>query len=234
MQRLEPALNLFVEKKYLESWLLSGESLVLNKHPDFVERVQLALPFLSSAEKASASQARAEGSALAKMLEDRGVATTVAMRICANEDAEHRSRVRAAVEYFDSECAHGKTFANPGGFLVSLIAKGAPKSRETPRQVGAKIAGDPTVEVEIAYETYRNDVGKQQLEALSSAERAALVAHKRRELLTSSNRRTFEKMPPKAFEDHVHYMVRKELANQYAESYEAWRDHWAESARRVV
>ncbi len=48
MQRLEPALNTLVDKGYLESWLLSGESLYLNKKLDFGSRVQLALPFLSA------------------------------------------------------------------------------------------------------------------------------------------------------------------------------------------
>ena len=43
-------LNLFVEKGYLESWLLSGENLHVFKKPDFVSRVQFALPFLSACE----------------------------------------------------------------------------------------------------------------------------------------------------------------------------------------
>jgi plasmid replication initiation protein len=239
MQRLEPALNLFVEQGYLESWMLSGESLVLNKHEGFVERVQLALPFLSSCQKAPDAVA-AEAAALERMLEERGVAASVASRLCTNEDKEHRARVRAAIEYFDAECSAGKQFANPGGFIVSLVGKGVPQRARTVRQPSrvkaepppASAEADGELEAEMAYETYRNQVGVRRFAALDEDERAALIALKRRELLGSANRRTFEKMPPKAFDEHVRYMIRKELAGQYADSFERWSQAGRERARR--
>lgn len=243
MQRLEPALDLFVEKGYLESWIISGENLVVTKHENFVKRVQLALPFLSSCEPAPAPEA-VEAAQLERKLEDRGVAASVAVRLVAIDDKEHRARVRAAIEYFDAECAAGKEFANPGGFLVSLVAKGVPKRAKSPaRPARARAAADSPaaprpshsesdLELEMAYETYRNELGIRRFAALADGEREALVAHKRRELLASPNRSTYEKMPPKAFDEHVRYMVRKDLANQYADSFERWSSNWDGRGRR--
>jgi hypothetical protein len=101
----------------------------------------------------------------------------------ANEDAEHRARVRAALEYFDAECAAGKAFANPGGFIVSLVAKGVPKRPRAARAAGRTKSASPPepaatdvdLELEMAYEVYRNDVGTKRFAGLGESERTALL-----------------------------------------------------------
>lgn len=234
MQRLEPALNRFVEKGYLESWLLAGESLHLYKKPDFVSRVQLALPFLTACEPEGVPAARRE---LETLLVERGVAPSVAARLCRGDTEEARSRIDRAVQYFDAELAAGKTFANPGGFLVSLVGRDAPAEppkSSRPKAARGASAAQPAngssgnkpkpddFEVEFAYQNYLSDLGQRSYAELGELERQALVEGKREELLESAHRETYRKMPREKFEEHVVYMVRKDLSVLYAQPIEAW------------
>jgi hypothetical protein len=236
MQRVEPALNTLVEKGYLESWLLSGENLHFYKRPDFGSRVQLALPFLVAASPAG-DETTEELGELEKLLVERGVVPAVATRLCADDSPEHRDRIERAVRYLDAEIAQGKRFANPGGFLVSLVGRGTPVAPEepAPRRKTKKRSDPPspqrsrgeTYETEYAYQTYLNEVG---VKAYSSLEAPALeraIAEKRRELLSSEFEKTYRKMPDEAFDEHVRYMIRKDLAVAQAEPFETWVASWA-------
>jgi hypothetical protein len=239
MQRLEPALNTLVETGYLESWLLSGDQLYLNKKPDFGSRVQLALPFLSACEPVS-DAASDDIAVLERLLVERGVVAAVAARLCAEDTREQRGRIERAIRYLDGEVAAGKRFANPGGFLVSLVGRGAPtlpdEPTSRPRSQRAAQPGTPpranveSYEVEYAYQTYLNEVGVQQFKALSEKELDRLVAAKRRELLSSTKERTFRNMPTHAFDEHVRYMVRKDLATKHAVPFETWLTNWERPA----
>ena len=238
MQRLEPALNTLVEKGYLESWLLSGENLYVYKRPDFGARVQLALPFLAACEPAG-PDAGADMRILERLLVERGVVPAVSSRLCHDDTAEQRDRIDRAIRYLDGELALGKRFANPGGFLVSLIGRGAPNqsdrnastSRATPPVAASPQPTAPakprsTYEVEYAYQTYLNELGLRAYEALSPDELAKLVGEKREELLASSHEKTFRKMPATAFDEHVRYVIRKELAALKAVPFETWLSEW--------
>jgi hypothetical protein len=244
MQRLEPALNLFVEKGYLESWLLSGENLHVYRKPNFMTRVQLALPFLAAFEPTPDTDGSTVGSRLERLLAERGVAPSVAARLCEPDEPEQRARVERAIAYFDAEVASGKQFANPGGFLVSLVAKGTPadgrpeEARQRGKSADHAVAtpsarSSEPFEVEFAYQGYLNDTGLRRYNEIPERERQRLVDAKRRELLESTHRATFRKMPPDAFEEHVRYMVRKDLSVQYAEPFETWQTGWEDKITRV-
>lgn len=238
MQRIEPALDTLVEKGYLESWLLSGENLHLYKRPDFGSRVQLALPFLAALSPTAASSGSTMR-ALESLLVERGVVAAVAARLCSVDTPEHRARIESAIHYLDGEIAQGKRFANPGGFLVSLVGRGVPlqnddvsrsgsarKRKESPAAAPSKTKHD-TYELEYAYQTYLNEVGVQRYNDLTSAELDRALARKKRELLASEHERTYRNMPPEAFDEHVRYMIRKELAVQHAEPFEEWTAAWS-------
>lgn len=244
MQRLEPALNTLVEKGYLESWLLSGENLYVYKRPDFGARVQLALPFLAACEPAG-PDAAADIRVLERLLVERGVVAPVAARLCNDDTAEQRDRIDRAIRYLDGELAAGKRFANPGGFLVSLIGRGAPdtteRSRTAPKpspRIATASPASPTAsqkprstyEVEYAYQTYLNEIGLRAYDETSPDELAVLVAAKRHELLTSAHERTFRKMPEQAFDEHVRYVIRKDMASTRAVPFEAWLGQWNQHA----
>ncbi len=237
MQRIEPALNTLVERGYLESWLLSGESLYLNKKPDFGTRVQLALPFLSACEPVG-DDASNDIRALERSLIERGVVPAVAARICSEDTPDHRARIGRAIRYLDAEVNQGKRFANPGGFLVSLVGKGAPSDFEDraagvgvkKRDVGATApspkAAPETYEIEYAYQTYLNEVGIQHYNSLPTRDLERLIATKRKQLLSSDKATTFRKMPGEAFDEHVRYMVRKDLAMKNAVPFDSWVADW--------
>jgi hypothetical protein len=239
MQRLEPALNTLVERGYLESWMLSGESLYLNKKADFGKRVQLALPFLSACEPVG-DDASDDIGVLERLLVERGVVQAVAARICGDDTADQRERIERAIRYLDAEVANGKRFANPGGFLVSLVGRGAPTDtverapRARPTRSAEPVAGPKarveSYEIEYAYQTYLNEVGAQHFKALGAKDLDRLIAAKRRELLTSNKERTFRNMPAEAFDEHVRYMVRKDLAVSNAVPFEAWLANWERTA----
>jgi hypothetical protein len=240
MQRLEPALDKLVEKGYLESWLLSGENLHLYKRPDFGSRVQLALPFLGALMPA-ADDAGDDMDELERLLVDRGVVPAVASRLCADDTPDQRSRIERAIRYLDAEIAAGKRFANPGGFVVSLVGRGVPAPADEPKEQkpapGSRrrkeaVASAPpkpkheTYEVEYAYQTYLNEVGVQRFADLKPAELDRTISAKKKELLASEHERTYRKMPAEAFEEHVRYMVRKDLALRHAEPFDAWVAAW--------
>jgi plasmid replication initiation protein len=242
-QRLEPALNLFVDKGYLESWLLSGDNLHVYRKPNFISRVQLALPFLAVCEPPPATDGETDTASLERLLVERGVAPSVAARLCGPEDPEQRARLERAIGYFDAEIAAGKQFANPGGFLVSLVAKGAPGDTRigagdklpTRGKVADRASSSATpkpapdmFEVEFAYQGYLNDLGLRHDNELTERERERLIDAKRRELLESTHRSTFKKMPSAAFDEHVRYMVRKDLSLRFAEPFDTWRATWEE------
>ncbi len=63
-------------------------------------------------------------------------------------------------------------------------------------------------------------------EDLSPDELAKLVGEKREELLASSHEKTFRKMPTAAFDEHVRYVIRKELAALKAVPFERWLGEW--------
>jgi len=231
MQRLEPALNTLVDRGYLESWLLSGESLYLNKKPDFGSRVQLALPFLAACEPAGEG-ATDDITRLERLLVERGVVPAVAARLCSEDSVEQRTRVARAIRYLDAEVAAGKRFANPGGFLVSLVGKGVPfhpddrmpgaRSRPSAQAAAASKPKPEAYELEYAYQTYLNDLGVQHFGELDGRELERRIGMKRKELLSSAKEKTFRNMPTAAFDEHIRYMVRKELATQHAVPFDAW------------
>lgn len=243
MQRLEPALNTLVEKGYLESWLLSGENLYVYKRPDFGARVQLALPFLAACEPAG-PDAASDMRVLERLLVERGVVAPVAARLCHVDTIEQRERIDRAIRYLDGELSAGKRFANPGGFLVSLIGRGAPDSTSrnpsTVVQGRARPAASPqpttasktrsTYEVEYAYQTYLNELGLRAYEELSPEDLARQVEEKRLELLASKHEKTFRKMPAEAFDEHVRYVIRKEMASARAVPFETWLGDWNRNA----
>jgi hypothetical protein len=216
--------------------LLSGENLYLNKKPDFGTRVQLALPFLSACEPVGAG-ALEDIRALERSLVERGVVPAVAARICAHDSADQRSRILAAIRYLDAEVAQGKRFANPGGFLVSLVGKGAPAQAgdrgAAPAGAREPVASRPkaedTYEIEYAYQTYLNEVGIQQFNKLDARELERLDDAKRRELLSSSKGKTFRNMPTEAFDDHVKYMIRKDLATKHGIAFNTWLAEWRQA-----
>ena len=238
MQRLEPALNTLVEKGYLESWLLSGENLYVYKRPDFGARVQLALPFLAACEPAG-PDAASDIRVLERLLVERGVVAPVAARLCHDDSSEQRERIDRAIRYLDGELAIGKRFANPGGFLVSLIGRGAPVSPERGSpgpdtsarpipspQTAASSKSRSTYEVEYAYQTYLNELGLRAYEEISPEDLALQIDAKRKELLASKHEKTFRKMPAEAFDEHVRYVIRKEMASARAVPFEAWLGDW--------
>lgn len=241
MQRLEPALNTLVEKGYLESWLLSGENLYVYKRPDFGARVQLALPFLAACEPAG-PDAAADIRVLERLLVERGVVAPVAARLCGDDTADQRDRIDRAIRYLDGELVAGKRFANPGGFLVSLIGRGAPTAPDAtgrqsvdPKSVPRAPASPPvttaakprsTYEVEYAYQTYLNEIGLRAYEETSTEDLARLVIEKRDELLASKHEKTFRKMPAPAFDEHVRYVIRKDLATSRAMPFDDWLGQW--------
>lgn len=247
MQRLEPALNTLVEKGYLESWLLSGENLYVYKRPDFGARVQLALPFLSACEPAG-PDAGSDIRVLERLLVERGVVPAVASRLCSDDAPEHRQRIERAIRYLDGELALGKRFANPGGFLVSIIGRGTPSgpgrdpapsrpddaaSPPPSTRTGAAESPPPasqrqrsTYEVEYAYQTYLNEVGLQAYAEMKPEHLTRLIDDKRRELLASQHEKTYRKMPPEAFDEHVRYLIRKEMAAAKAVPLEEWLGSW--------
>lgn len=242
MQRLEPALNTLVEKGYLESWLLSGENLYVYKRPDFGARVQLALPFLAACEPAG-PDAGSDIRVLERLLVERGVVAPVAARLCHDDTIEQRERIDRAIRYLDGELSAGKRFANPGGFLVSLIGRGAPDSpnRDSSTAQGrSRPAANPqpttsskprsTYEVEYAYQTYLNELGLHAYEELPPEDLARQVEVKRQELLASKHEKTFRKMPAEAFDEHVRYVIRKEMASARAVPFEAWLGDWNRNA----
>ncbi len=239
MQRLEPALNTLLDKGYLESWLLAGESLYLNKRPDFGNRVQMALPYLGPFEPLGETTAN-NMAQLERLLVERGVVPAVAARLCASDTEEQRDRLDRAIRYLDAEVAQGKRFSNPGGFLVSLVGKNLaadPSSRRSstaaprPRFPGQQPTAEASAparakpdsyESEYAYMTYVNEIGVQRYNELSSDQVVDLANTKRNELLASEYEKTFRNMPADAFEEHVRYMIRKDLAAQHAKPFDAW------------
>ncbi len=235
MQRIEPALVLFVARGYLESWMLSGETLHVYKKSDFNTRVQLALPFLAACVP-DGTDVEGNAGLLERMLVERGVAPSVASRLCANESEEHYERVGRAIRYFDSEIASGKQFANPGGFLVSLVGRHAPAdvaSGSAPRKraKGAESSGQRNApklpldefERELAYQNYLDELGEECYAKLTDVERERLLESKRKDLLSSKHAVVFRRMPAEAFEGQVRYMVRKDLAAETAEPLDTWR-----------
>jgi len=244
MQRLEPALNTLVEKGYLESWLLSGETLYVYKRPDFGARLQLALPFLAACEPAG-PDASSDIRVLERLLVERGVVAPVAARLCSDDSADQRDRIDRAIRYLDGELAAGKRFANPGGFLVSLIGRGAPEApsrRATVARQGPELpssnqpavsvpkAARPSYEIEYAYQSYLNELGLRSYEGTPPEELETLVAAKRRELLASKHEKTFRKMPEQAFDEHVRYVIRKDMAAARAVPFEVWLGKWNQNA----
>jgi hypothetical protein len=235
MQRIEPALTLFVARGYLESWLLSGELLHVYKKPDFNSRVQLALPFLAACVPDGAEVADNVG-VLERMLIERGVAPSVAARLCADESEERSERLGRAIRYFDAEIAAGKQFANPGGFLVSIVGRSSPAevaAGQTQRKRvkstdGARAREAPTLpldefEKELAYQNYLDELGEACFSRLNESERERLLDSKRKDLLGSKHAVVFRRMPAEAFEGQVRYMVRKDLATATAEPLDSWR-----------
>ena len=61
---------------------------------------------------------------------------------------------------------------------------------------------------------------------LKASELDRTIAAKKKELLASEHERTYRKMPAEAFEEHVRYMVRKDLAVRHAEPFDAWVAAW--------
>jgi hypothetical protein len=164
---------------------------------------------------------------------ERGVVPAVAARLCGDDSPEQRTRLARAIRYLDAEVAAGKRFANPGGFLVSLVGRGVPadrddrmpgsRSREPMAHVAAaaKPKAEP-YELEYAYQTYLDEVGVQSLGKLDERALERRIAMKRKELLTSPKQKTFRNMPSNAFEEHVLYMVRKDLAVENAVPFDLW------------
>jgi hypothetical protein len=237
MQRIEPALEHFVARGYLESWLLTGETLVVNKKLDFNSRVQLALPFLAACVPEGAEGLQ-ESDLLERLLVERGVAPSVATRLCGDGSRDRLDRVERAIRYFDAEVSAGKQFANPGGFLVSLVGRSAPSDNgsapgQRKRASATEASTERTAalplldefEEELAYQTYLEEVGESRFGRLGEGERERLMDVKRKELLASKHALVFRRMPAEAFELQVRYMVRKDLASASAESLEAWREH---------
>jgi hypothetical protein len=235
MQRIEPALALFVARGYLESWLLSGETLHVYKKSDFNSRVQLALPFLAACVPDGADVAGNVG-LLERMLVERGVAPSVAARLCADESEEHTERLGRAIRYFDSEIASGKQFANPGGFLVSIVGRSSAaeigsaastwkrgKSNDTGRAREAPTLPLDEFQMELAYQNYLDELGETCYGRLTEPERERLLESKRKDLLASKHGVVFRRMPADAFEVQVRYMVRKDLATESAEPLDSWR-----------
>jgi hypothetical protein len=235
MQRIEPALALFVARGYLEKWLLSGDTLHVYKKSDFNSRVQLALPFLAACVPDGAEVAENIG-LLERMLVERGVAPSVAARLCVDESEEHTERLGRAIRYFDAEIASGKQFANPGGFLVSIVGRAsasdvAPATSARKRAKSTDVGRSreaPTLpldefQTELAYQNYLDELGETCYGKLTDAERERLLEGKRRDLLSSKHAVVFRRMPADAFEVQVRYMVRKDLASETAEPLDTWR-----------
>ena len=240
MQRLEPALTTLLDKGYLESWLLAGESLYLNKRPDFGNRVQMALPYLGPFEPIGDTAGNSMAQ-LERLLVERGVVPAVAARLCATDTDEQRDRLDRAIRYLDAEVAAGKRFSNPGGFLVSLVGKNLgtdaaarrtpstrtsssnPARQDVPQapSAGARAAA-VNYDNEYAYMTYLSEVGVQRYNELTSDDVLELANAKRRELLASEYEKTFRNMPGDAFEEHIRYMIRKDLATRHAKPFDAW------------
>lgn len=231
MQRIEPALKTLIDKGYLQSWVLAGETLHLTKQTDFGSRVQLALPFLVACSP-TPQDTDVDMLRLQTLLVERGVVGAVAARLCETDTDEHRARILAAVRYFDSELSTGKRFANPGGFLVSLVRRplvdSDTRSRgevRRPRAQAVKKARSQkpqSYELEYAYQTYLDNIGADAFDNLADSDRAVLVETKVSELLGSSNAKTYRNMPKEIFDEHVRYMVRKDLAGVHGDSFDSW------------
>jgi len=234
MQRIEPALRLFVARGYLESWMLSAETLHVYKKPDFNSRVQLALPFLSNCVPDGATP-QDEHVHVERLLVERGVAPSVASRLCGDGSKPALERVERAIRYFDGELASGKQFDNPGGFLVSLVGKSSyveeEKRANSPKQttVASKRSSAESqspafdaFETELAYQTYLDDLGESCFTNLSKSERESLLSAKRTELLGSKHETIFRRMPKEAFEGQIAHLVRKDLAALNAVPLEEW------------
>ena len=81
-------------------------------------------------------------------------------------------------------------------------------------------------EVEYAYQTYLNEVGLQAYAEMKPEHLTRLIDDKRRELLASQHEKTYRKMPPEAFDEHVRYLIRKEMAAAKAVPLEEWLGSW--------